>query len=281
MILSFHPCFESDTNILCAGRLPDESDLNAIQTADAVILPQGCKKELFEMATRHCRHVFPDYQARFQYPGKTGQIRLFEKLNVPHPRTITFHDIHQYHQKTRSNPVNQLFSFPLVFKFNWGGEGETVFLISNPADLEHQIKKAELFEKNNQKGFLIQEYIPTDQKVIRVVVIGTCYQSYWRIQGDPEKFTANLSTGARIDHEEDPDLQQKAITAVQAFCQKTSINLAGFDLLFSTKENPEVPLFLEINYFFGRKGLGGSERFYKLLDNQIKDWIGALPKSLK
>ncbi|MBA4369073.1 MAG: hypothetical protein C0403_15700 [Desulfobacterium sp.] len=278
MILSFHPCFESDINILCAGRLPDDSDLNAIQTADAVILPQGCRKELFDMATRHCRHVFPDYHARFQYPGKIGEIQLFEKLNVPHPRTITFNDINQYHQKTQSNPVNKIFSFPLVFKFNWGGEGETVFLIRNPADLEHQIKKAELFEKNNQKGFLIQEYIPTDQKVIRVVVIGTCYQSYWRIQEDPDKFITSLSTGARIDHEKDPDLQQKAISAVQAFCQKTSIHLAGFDLLFSTKENPEVPLFLEINYFFGRKGLGGSERFYKLLDNQIKAWIGTLPK---
>ncbi len=281
MILSFHPCFESDVNILCAGRPPDDSDQAAIQTADAVILPQGCRKELFDMATRRCRHVFPDYHARFQYPGKTGQIRLFEQMNVPHPRTTTFNDIHQYHQNTRSNPVNQLFPFPLVFKFNWGGEGETVFLIRNPAELEHQIQKAELFEKNHQKGFLIQEYIPTDQKVLRVVVIGTCYQSYWRIQESPEKFSTSLSSGARIDHERDPNLQQKAIQAAQAFCQKTSINLAGFDLLFSTKENPDVPLFLEINYFFGRKGLGGSERFYELLNSQIKDWIDALPKSLE
>ena len=281
MILSFHPCFESDTNILCAGRLPDDSDRAAIQTADAVILPQGCRIELFDMATRHCRNVFPDYQARFQYPGKTGQIRLFEQTNVPHPKTTTFNDIHQYHQKTRSNPVNQIFSFPVVFKFNWGGEGETVFLIRNPADLERRIQNAELFEKNHQKGFLIQEYIPMDQKVLRVVVVGTYYQSYWRIQESPEKFSTSLSTGARIDHERDPDLQQKAIHAVQDFCQKTSINLAGFDLLFSTKENPEVPLFLEINYFFGRKGLGGSERFYELLNGQIKAWIDALPKSLK
>jgi len=177
--------------------------------------------------------------------------------------------------------ANQELSFPLVCKYNWGGEGETVFLIKSPADLQERIKKVELLEKNNQKGFLIQEYIPSGHKVLRVVVIGTCYQSYWRIQDDPEKFTANLSTGARINHEEDLDLQKKAIHAVQTFCQKTGINLAGFDLLFSTKENPEVPLFLEINYFFGRKGLGGSERFYKLLDNQIKAWIGALPKSLK
>jgi ribosomal protein S6--L-glutamate ligase len=115
--------------------------------------------------------------------------------------------------------------------------------------------------------------------VLRVVVIGTCYQSYWRIQDDPDKFTTSLSTGARIDHEEDPDLREKAIHAVQTFCQKTSINLAGFDLLFSTKENPEVPLFLEINYFFGRRGLGGSERFYKLLEDAIKAWIDALPRT--
>jgi ribosomal protein S6--L-glutamate ligase len=278
MILSFHPCFESDINILCAGRLPDESDLDAIQAADAIVLPQGCKKELFEMAVRHCRHVFPDYHARFQYPGKIGQIRLFESLNIPHPRTTTFHDIHQYHQSIKSMTASQELSYPLVCKYNWGGEGETVFLIKSQVDLQERIKAVEQLEKNNQKGFMIQEYIPSGHKVIRVVVIGTCYQSYWRIQDDPDKFTTSLSTGARIDHEKDPDLQKKAIQAVQHFCQKTSINLAGFDLLFSIKENPEVPLFLEINYFFGRKGLGGSEQFYKLLDNEIKAWIDALPK---
>jgi ribosomal protein S6--L-glutamate ligase len=279
MILSFHPCFESDRNILCAGRLPDESDLSAIQAADAVILPQGCRQELFEMAARNCHHVFPDYRARFQYPGKIGQIGLFRKMNTPHPRSITFEDINQYHQQNKSCSVETFFSFPVVFKFNWGGEGETVFLINNPSELRKLVNRLEQLEKTNPKGFLIQEYIPTDQAVLRVVVIGSGYRSYWRIQDNPDCFTANLSTGARIDYEKDPDLQQKAILDTNAFCQKTGINMAGFDLLFSASDPDQTPLFLEINYFFGRKGLGGSERFYQILNTEIQAWIDTLPRS--
>ena len=72
MILSFHPCYEADSNILCAGRDPDEKDLAAIRAADAVILPQGCREALYLLARQNCSYVFPDYDARFQYPGKTG-----------------------------------------------------------------------------------------------------------------------------------------------------------------------------------------------------------------
>ena len=66
MIVSFHPLFEADKNILCAGREPDADDLKAIKAAKAVILPQGCRQSLYEMARDNCQHVFPDYAARFK-----------------------------------------------------------------------------------------------------------------------------------------------------------------------------------------------------------------------
>jgi len=87
MILSFHPIFEGDKNILCAGREPGADDLAAVRAADAVILPQGCKASLYTMARENCANVFPNYDARFEYPGKIGQTRLFRKLNAPHPKT--------------------------------------------------------------------------------------------------------------------------------------------------------------------------------------------------
>ncbi|MBU4419623.1 MAG: hypothetical protein KKH84_01295, partial [Proteobacteria bacterium] len=58
--------------------------------------------------------------------------------------------------------------------------------------------------------------------------------------------------------------------------KKTGINLAGFDFLFSSEVNIKEPLFLEINYFFGRKGLGGSEKYYKILESEIQKWIESL-----
>ena len=89
MLLSYHPCYVGDENRLCAGRDLDESDRKAINAADGVVLPQGCRKALFEMAAAHCANVFPDYHARFTYPGKTGQSRLFKKIGVNPPRSVS------------------------------------------------------------------------------------------------------------------------------------------------------------------------------------------------
>jgi len=82
MILSYHPCFEADKNLLCAGREPDADDLTAIKSADAVILPQGCYQSLYEMARNNCSHVFPNFDARFKYTGKIGQARFFQEQKL-------------------------------------------------------------------------------------------------------------------------------------------------------------------------------------------------------
>ena len=82
MILSFHPIIEADENVICAGRLPDKSDLERIRRAEAVIVPQGCSEALYRMATTNCAHVFPNMDIRFDYPGKLEQISLFQKFDV-------------------------------------------------------------------------------------------------------------------------------------------------------------------------------------------------------
>ena len=35
-------------------------------------------------------------------------------------------------------------------------------------------------------------------------------------------------------------------------------------------------MLLEINYFFGRKGLGGSEAYYKILHEEIRTWLDGI-----
>ena len=77
----------------------------------------------------------------------------------------------------------------------------------------------------------------------------------------------------------DPDLVAVAIKHLTRFCRTTNINLAGFDAIFST-QNRELPLFLEINYFFGRRGLGGSEKYYQILETEIKQWLDRLGLSV-
>ena len=277
MILSFHPCFTADKNIICAGRKPGRAELEELSLADAVILPQGCSELLYSMARENCRNVFPNYDARFKYPGKTGQILLFQETGVPHPETETYQTVpalYNFHKDVLNRQLP--FSYPFVFKFDWGGEGEAVYLIRTRSDLKDILKKANEFEKTGQKGFLLQEYIQSDNRSLRVALIGKKLISYWRVQKDPDNFRAGLSQGAVADFESDPKLIKTAERDVKEFCKKTGINLAGFDFLFSSENYGDEPLFLEINYFFGRKGLGGSEKFYAILNREIRKWLKSL-----
>jgi ribosomal protein S6--L-glutamate ligase len=276
MILSFHPLFDADQNRLCAGRDPGKEELAAIRRADAVILPQGCRESLYDMACKTCPHVFPNYDARFAYPEKIGQARLFQETNVPHPRTEVFADgrlsEHRYRHLLKNLPLQ----LPFVFKLDWGGEGKTVFLIRSLVDLEQQLDKIRLDKKFGTSGFLLQELIPTRGRSLRIVVINKRMVAYWRVQDNSTTFFTNVSKGAKIDFDTDPGLKEAAIAAAQNFCRKTGINLAGFDFLFSESDletNVIKPLFLEINYFFGRKGLGGSDAFYRTLNQEIDSWI--------
>ena len=233
MILSYHPCFEGEKNLLCAGREPGTDDLDAIRTADAVILPQGCYQSLYEMARNNCKHVFPNFDARFKYKGKIGQIQLFRKKNAAHPKTETYININAFSLNYGGMPPKPAFDFPFVFKFDWGGEGDHVFLIKSPEDFLTVMQTARKFEKSGQKGFVIQEYIPSKNRSLRVVIIGKTIISYWRIQRNRENFTSNIARGASIDFDTDPELQKEAVKSVKDFCLRTEIDLAGFDILFS------------------------------------------------
>ncbi len=278
MFVSFHPLYTADRNLLCAGRDPGQEELTAIKQARAVILPQGCRESLYRMAAENCPHVFPNYDTRFAYPEKIGQAHLFQKMDIPFPRTITFEkDVltdTDFKDLLNHSPID----LPLVFKFNWGGEGDTVFLVRDRDDFKRCLQKAQLYEKSGQYGFILQEFIPCCKRSLRVVVIHQTYVTYWRIQENDDDFYSNIGKGARLDLDADPDLRNAAIAATQEFCQKTGISLAGFDFLFSeTPLNNKVePLFLEINYFFGRKGLGGSEKYYQLLQKGIDEWLDTL-----
>jgi ribosomal protein S6--L-glutamate ligase len=115
--------------------------------------------------------------------------------------------------------------------------------------------------------------VPIEGKTLRVVIIGRTLISYWRIQEDTDAFLSSVSRGAHIDAEMEPERQNAAKDLVKSLCNKTGINLAGFDVIFAPDEGAIKPLMLEINYFFGRRGLGGSDAFYEILKREIQDWL--------
>jgi ribosomal protein S6--L-glutamate ligase len=281
VILSFHPLYEADQHILCAGRDPGREELAAIKAARAVILPQGCRKSLYVMARQNCPHVFPNYDKRFEFPYKIGQARLFQHMGVPHPRTRCYSSVAAFQNANACALPAPDFPFPCVFKFDWGGEGDNVFLVKSPPDLEKLISRAVSYEKTGQYGFLLQEYIPTQGRSLRVVVIHQAFISYWRQQASQTQFYTNIKHGAVLEPDRDPLIQKNAVETATTFCSYSGINLAGFDFLFSAstlKQGRIEPLFLEINYFFGRKGLGGSDAYYKILQHEIDNWVKNIPQ---
>ncbi len=273
MIVSYHPLFEADHNIICAGREPDADDLAAIRAAKAVILGQGCYRSLYEMARANCPNVFPNYDARFGYPGKIGQTRLFRNFDVCHPKTKIFQDVASFQTYFNHKPNFRKWRYPYVLKLDWGGEGETVYFVASDDHLKKILQQTTEYEESGQCGFLVQKYVPSNNRSLRVVAVGRQYHSYWRIQKNTAHFHTSLSKGAVIDSQAQPDIQHKAVAVVKKLCQNTGINLAGFDVIFSSEVEDPEPMLLEINYFFGRKGLGGSEAYYKILQEQIQSWL--------
>jgi ribosomal protein S6--L-glutamate ligase len=273
MILSFHPIIVADENIICAGRDPDKGDLAAIRKADAVILPQGCTEPLYRMATANCRHVFPNLDVRYDFPSKSGQVQLLDKLGVAHPETAYFESVVAF-QRSADTIV-----YPVVVKYDWGDQGETVFKADDSEQLAAVLDRATACETTGQCGLLVQEYVPADHGALRVVLIATRKVAYWRVPQSPHKFGTHVVGGARIDTTYGPDLQQAAIAVVEQVGRQTGLQLAGFDFIFDQRDLGRGlirPLMLEINFFFGRTGLGGSEAYYRILEAEIDTWLTAI-----
>jgi ribosomal protein S6--L-glutamate ligase len=268
-ILSMHPVIEGDAFYWDRG-VWDKNLSREIKKARAVILPQTVERELYCLCKRLCPHVFPNYDLRFQWEGKVGDTLAFWAFNIKHPHTLVFPRVETLlgEHPDMDHKVPALPLFPFVLKGARGGEGTQVWLIESSSELEERLQTLLQYELQGSSGFVIQEYLPDLERDLRVAVIGNRVSSYWRTgQG----FLHNVARGGAIDTESDPELQAVGREKVRQFCQRSGINLAGFDLVFPPGKTE--PFFLEINYTFGRTGLGGSENFYKLLRSAFEQWL--------
>ena len=270
-VLSMHPVIEADTFYWDRG-VWDEKLCRAIEKASAIILPQTVEKELYCLCTKMCPNVFPNYDLRFQWEGKLGDTLAFWTYGVKHPHTLVFPRVETLRGEhcSMEHKVPELPSYPFVLKGAHGGEGSQVWLIANGAEFEAKLQTLLQLELQGSSGFVIQEYIAALERDLRVVVIGNQVISYWRTA---QGFLHNVAQGGRIDAESDQDLQAAGREKTRDFCRRSGINLAAFDLVFPTGEAD--PVFLEINYTFGRTGIGGSERFYTLLRGAVDEWLQA------
>lgn len=269
IVVSYHPIIEGNVNLLCADRPLDAEDFYWMRRARAIILPQGCRPDLFFTAIKFCPNVFPNYRCRFLYPTKAGQVRLFRALGIPHPLSMIFGSV-----TSCPSWFWRRISYPVVIKSVWGGEGANVYLATNQRDVALILKRLREMERAGWAGFIVQDYIQSGDRDLRVVIIGEDVSCYWRVRSSRDEFRHNVHLGGKIEPPRSNGEVFYARALVDYLIKKTGINLAGLDIIFSQRERyKKYPYMLEINYFFGRRSLGGNERFYELLKKAVHQWL--------
>ena len=283
MILSFHPCFDTDVQIILGDRSLDSHDLDLIHNADAIILPQSCSKFLYQTCSESRALTFPNYEMRFKYPGKMGQSLLFREFRSPQPKTLLWSCVKEF-QDTLPERLAFPHKLPFLIKEDKSHEAEGVYMVEDELSLSETLKRLTRKESSGQKGFVTQDFIPSEGNALRAVIMGKGITTYWKRPSKPGMSITTIRLGAVIDHHWREDLQEKGKAEAQALSEKAGINLAAVDFVFSLKDRDPEPFILEINYYFGRRGLGGTERYYQLLYHALKEWLakaGLDPKSIR
>ncbi len=270
MILSFHPCITADRQVILGSRPPGLQEARLAARADAVLLPQTCRELLYRLCREGGAKVYPSYDLRFAYPGKTGQARLFRERGLPHPVTRIWASIAAFQEALR---VSGDFPHdpPFLIKTDTDHEGLGVCVIHSLHDLESALTDLGRRKGEHGEKILTQELIPTDGNVLRAVILDRKVLTYWKRSHDA--FITTIGQGAMVDVSWRKDLQEKGRLLAGEMREALGIDLAALDMVFNMKEPEPEPLILEINYMFGRRGLGGSEAYYRLLFEAIKEWL--------
>ncbi len=254
MILSFHPCFDANVQVILGARRLDSSDFELIRGANVIILPQGCPEDLFQACSRSDALIFPNYEMRFKYPGKIGQSLLFQDFGFSHPETLRWPTVDKF-KKAYPDPEFSPHNLPFLIKDDKSHEAEGVYFVEDRSSLSEALDYLILRERSGMSGFVTQEFVPSGGNVLRAVIIGKRVITYWKRPNKPGQVITTISRDAIIDSEWKPDLQEKGKEQAHVLTEKTGINLAAVDFVFPFSLKDPEPFILEINYYFGRRGL--------------------------
>jgi len=259
--VSLHHQIRLDENLPALGPL-DAHAAALISGAAGVLMPKYGSPTRYRQVARMARSHFPRLGARYAYRGKAKQTSLFRALAIPHPRTVIYQTPGDAvtELKSKSSPI----PLPFVLKGDSGGGGSAVFPIRSLEEFMERI-----IQLPRHEPVLIQEWIENSGRDLRVVVMGRQVVSYFRVGGDA--FYNNVSKGARIDFDLLPKAQKEGRRQAWALAQRLGIDLAAFDIMFPARGG--ALLIVEINFLFGRKGLGGLKGYERMFRRAIRDWM--------
>jgi len=259
-VVSFHPGIVVEENLPLLQSLLDADARRLVLNAAGLIFPKYISPWRYREFTRQARAWFPRLDSRYLYPGKSAQIRLFRQLGVAHPDSRLFKN--PRHLLTVWRQWAPPWAYPLVLKGDSGGGGSRVFPVGARADLPPLLARLPAAEP-----CLLQQLIEHGGRDLRVVIYGDRAVSYFREGADD--FYNNISRGGRVCHHLLPDRQAAGVRAVRALCRWTGIDVAAFDVMF---EGTDAPILVEINFNFGRKGLGGRVAHEGYFREAALDW---------
>jgi ribosomal protein S6--L-glutamate ligase len=201
-----------------------------------------------------------------------GQIRLFQQTRRRYPESIPWDSVDAFCEALENQGPSP-HAIPFLIKAETYHEGDGVYFIQTMESLGPVLEKLRLMERTGCKGFISQALIPAEGNVLRAVIMNHTTMTYWKRPRNPHTVITTVQRGAVIDPHWKKDLQDKGLTEANRFSRITGINLASMDFVFPLNEPDPAPFFLEINYYFGRRGLGGTFRYYGLLFQAIQEWL--------
>ena len=259
--VSLHHQIRLDVNLPALAPL-DERSRDLLCNAAGVLMPKYFSPVRYQQVAALAPNHFPRLGPRYLYRGKASQIRLFRDLALPHPRTVVYD---KPAQALRSCLQSGIPFSPCVLKGDRGGGGSAVFPIHTWSDLSNGLNMLP-----GDEPVLLQDWVNNQGMDLRVVIIGELTKSYFRVGNG--HFYNNVAQGGRIDYELFPEKQRLGREMARSLCQSAGIDVAGLDLMFPPQGSP---LFIEINFLFGRKGIGGRTGYERLFDQAVRAWMHA------
>ncbi|MGD9125433.1 MAG: hypothetical protein PVG60_10080 [Desulfarculaceae bacterium] len=273
-IVSFHPLLLADDNRLLISQRPlYRADCLAVARSAAVILPQVCRPDLFQLVAGLGRPHFPRAAIHLSLDGKVGNHLLFKRLGLPHPPTGSYETLEEAVEAWRGGQALAAgLRPPLVVKGAGGGEGKNVFLVHNPGDLAALKGHLTTLCQNGPSGLVLQPYVDCGGWDARAIFIGDWEDAFWRV-GRPGDFRSNLSQGGRVERSARQEDLKAALDLARRLRRKAGLDLAAVDLLVPRGGSP---LLLEVNFYFGRQALGGSRPFLSRYLEAVQGWLAKL-----
>lgn len=205
--------------------------------------------------TRLGKKTFPSFEDYWHYDDKMAQSLIFQKLNIPSPKTYIF-----YNKEEAIDFVEYKAKLPIIYKAISGAGSSNVGLLKTKSNAKRYIKKAfnkgiKTSSRENLQRYYVyfQEYLKDNDGDYRIVCYGKDIMlGFFRANRPKAKFASGSGI---FDFREIP---QDVLSFVYSVHEKLSFPIVmSYDVM---KDNSGNLIITEISVIFGDLQ---TEEFYK------------------